>query len=275
MADLEEYEDFLFLEFIDHYINSNLKVIYALEVNFKVYIGQTNNTKKRFSAHKRPKSKCRYIRDAIQKYGIENVVIRILERDLSIDDANMMEAFYIELLQTLAPNGYNLTIGGDCLNFSEETLKIFRSPEMRQRRRELSIQMWNTQEHRDKIKIIVNNEEYIKRQSDFQRQIWKIDAYRVNQMNIRTSDDFKARQSEGTKKQWQDPKMRQDKIVGIIKSRPQIVKQNIIKRGATMRNFIDAYTKHNGIRKMVLSELGISITHYKRLRKAMECMYFI
>jgi len=30
MADLEEYEDFLFLDFIDHHINSNLKVMYFI-----------------------------------------------------------------------------------------------------------------------------------------------------------------------------------------------------------------------------------------------------
>ncbi|ABT15028.1 homing endonuclease [Paramecium bursaria Chlorella virus NY2A] len=271
---LEEYEDFLFEEFIDHHVNSELKVIYAIEVNDKIYIGQTNNTKRRFDEHQRSKSKCSYIRNAIQKYGIENVVIRILERDLSFDDANMMEAFYIELLQTLAPNGYNLTIGGDCSKFSEETLKVFRSPEMRQHRKELSTRMWNTQEHRDKMKIIFNNEDYIKRQSEAQRQLWKMDDFREKQMTTRASDEFKTCQSEGTKKQWQDPKMRQDKIDGIIRSRPPIVKQNMLKRGATMRNFVDAYMKHNGIRKMILKELEISITHYKRLRRAMEHMYF-
>lgn len=241
---LEEYEDFLFEEFIDHHVNSKLKVIYAIEVNDKIYIGQTNNTKRRFDEHQRSKSKCSYIRNAIQKYGIENVVIRILERDLSFDDANMMEAFYIELLQTLAPNGYNLTIGGDCSKFSEETLKVFRSPEMRQHRKELSTRMWY------------------------------MDDFREKQMTTRASDEFKTCQSEGTKKQWQDPKMRQDKIDGIIRSRPPIVKQNMLKRGATMRNFVDAYMKHNGIRKMILKELEISITHYKRLRRAMEHMYF-
>lgn len=63
---------------------------------------------------------------AIQKYGWENIKHEILERNLSYDEANKKEIEYIKLYNSLAPNGYNLTKGGDGtkgLIFTEEHLE--------------------------------------------------------------------------------------------------------------------------------------------------------
>lgn len=79
----------------------------------KSYIGQTNNIKKRHSAHKSPSSKCVAFKSAIQKYGINNFEFSILEQGLTADEANVIEERYILECNTLSPYGYNLKTGGD------------------------------------------------------------------------------------------------------------------------------------------------------------------
>ena len=83
--------------------------------NGKSYIGQTiNNLATRA---KNPVSgigykKCSLFWKAIQKYQFINFKIEILE-EVEIKQLNQREKFYISQYNTLAPNGYNLTIGGD------------------------------------------------------------------------------------------------------------------------------------------------------------------
>jgi group I intron endonuclease len=55
---------------------------------------------------------CRCFAAAIAKYGYDNFIMEILETNLSLDDANKMEEFYIWEHGTLSPNGYNLRSGG-------------------------------------------------------------------------------------------------------------------------------------------------------------------
>lgn len=272
----DDYDDSIkFSEFIDHHIDGKLKAIYLIEVGGKGYVGQSNNTQKRFTAHRSEKSKCIYIRNALQKYGIQDATIRILERDLSQDDADMMEAFYIEILGTLAPKGYNLTIGGDSQIWSPEKLEVFRSPEMREHRKKLSTEMWKDPQHRDKIKIVFSSYEYTEALRNRMIQLWQNNDFRDKQMAIRTSGDFRKWQSDGTKKQWSDPEKRQLLTNSIIHSRGRIITNFKFERGAKMGEFISIYNKHNGIRKCILEELGISITEYKRRRNQMEAMYFM
>jgi group I intron endonuclease len=278
----EDLKDIAFLEFIDHHIDEETKAIYFIEIDDKGYVGQTKDTKKRFSNHSSNKSRCSYIRNAIQKYGIENATIRILERELSFEDANVMEAFYIEILGTLAPKGYNLTIGGDSQMWSPAMLEVFRSPEMREHRRKLSTEMWERPEHREKMKIVLNTDEYKKKTSERFKALWNTDDYRNKQMITRATEEFRQGQSDGTKKQWEDPVMRQNKIDGIRKTHSNYSKYkakirltNMIARGARMREFIELYEKYNGKRKDIIKEANISIQMYKERRRQMEAMYFL
>ena len=57
----------------------------------KSYIGQTNNIRKRINSHKSSKNKCIAIKNAIQKYGWDNIQLTILAEDLSIIQANELE----------------------------------------------------------------------------------------------------------------------------------------------------------------------------------------
>ena len=53
-----------------------------------------------------------WIAKTINKYGHENFTIEEIEKCNSIDELNLREQFWIKELNTLAPNGYNLTTGG-------------------------------------------------------------------------------------------------------------------------------------------------------------------
>lgn len=81
----------------------------------KCYIGQTINSLK-----ERAKSlingngykKCTVFWKAIKKYGWSNFKVEILE-EVKVDLLNDKEKYYILLFNSLIPNGYNLTIGGE------------------------------------------------------------------------------------------------------------------------------------------------------------------
>lgn len=80
--------------------------------NQKVYIGQTCDIGHRWRASSY-KGNCLFYR-AIQKYGWENITHEILEANLTLEEANEREKYYITLYQsTNSDYGYNLRAGGD------------------------------------------------------------------------------------------------------------------------------------------------------------------
>lgn len=91
-------------------------------VNKKVYIGQTiRSLKVRWSLHL---YKGDALYSAINKYGKENFLIEIIDRAETLDELNNKEIEYIKLLKTVAPNGYNIRLGGNSGGkLSEETRK--------------------------------------------------------------------------------------------------------------------------------------------------------
>lgn len=86
-------------------------------INEKKYVGKTTySITKRFQEHCRDskKERCerRPLYDAMNKYGIENFVVKELI-ECPNDELDSYEKMYIEKLQTYGPNGYNATKGGD------------------------------------------------------------------------------------------------------------------------------------------------------------------
>lgn len=82
------------------------------KINGKLYIGITNNYKKRWANHKCCNDPNMVIAKAIKKYNIENFIFEILYQGLSIEEAEDKEIELIAKLNTLVPNGYNVSKGG-------------------------------------------------------------------------------------------------------------------------------------------------------------------
>ena len=92
-----------------------VKDIYIIknDINDKVYIGQSINAEERFAQHCKPSSAKdgSLIAKAIQKYGKEHFWIEILEKQ--IKNYNEREIYWIEIYNSLTPNGYNIQKGGE------------------------------------------------------------------------------------------------------------------------------------------------------------------
>ena len=92
-------------------------VIYKITslINYMIYVGKTTRPlKERISEHCRQKNSS-LIDRAVQKHGIENFKIEILEQCETIEQLNEREIFWIATLNCKKPNGYNMTDGGDGL----------------------------------------------------------------------------------------------------------------------------------------------------------------
>lgn len=91
-----------------------MKWLYKItnNVNAKMYIGVTINPKRRWKQHLRMKTNCKALKSAMKKYGKENFEFTLLccGEDQYIDD---LEVKFIDFYNTVAPNGYNITLGGE------------------------------------------------------------------------------------------------------------------------------------------------------------------
>jgi group I intron endonuclease len=88
------------------------------------YVGQTQNSLViRWSGHKSDSKvfSRNFFHRAIRKYGFDAFLKEEIDNAESLQELNYKETFHIINLNTLAPNGYNLTLGGDTVEFSEET----------------------------------------------------------------------------------------------------------------------------------------------------------
>lgn len=120
------------------------------KMNGKIYIGQTcqEPIEKRWGKDGKNYKGCPYFYSAIQKYGWNNFEHIILEQNLTKEQANEREKFYIKNLDTCNRKfGYNIKIGGNNLDF--ETVKIIHN------------KRWSKQEQREqqsqKMKIWYKN----------------------------------------------------------------------------------------------------------------------
>jgi len=97
-------------------------------LNSKKYIGKSVNYKSRMGNHRRMEDDCRYLNNAILKYGWENFRQEIIIDDVPEEDLSNLETSYIDVEDTLAPNGYNLTKGGEGMSgykHTDETRKKY------------------------------------------------------------------------------------------------------------------------------------------------------
>lgn len=89
-------------------------IIYKIvnSVNNDIYIGQTWETlKTRFLKHKARSSNCVKLRNAINSYGENNFIIKLLMVCHTQEIADHWETFFIKKYDA-TKNGYNILIGG-------------------------------------------------------------------------------------------------------------------------------------------------------------------
>lgn len=89
-------------------------IIYKVtnKINGKIYIGQTvNSLKKRISEHVR--SNVGYFSKALKKYGKQGFDFSIIETCETKTMLNEREIYWIGYCNSIFPNGYNLTSGGE------------------------------------------------------------------------------------------------------------------------------------------------------------------
>lgn len=79
------------------------------KINQKVYIGITNDYKRRWANHGLENS---VISKAIQKYGKENFNFEILFKNVSLEEIDNLEKEQIKIYDCLVPKGYNVDKGG-------------------------------------------------------------------------------------------------------------------------------------------------------------------
>lgn len=89
----------------------------------KSYIGQTCRLILREKEHCRAVGDSPAFHNAILKYGWDNFTHEILEENLTLEEANEREVYWIDFYNSLSPNGYNLTTGGKNTKLSEESCK--------------------------------------------------------------------------------------------------------------------------------------------------------
>jgi group I intron endonuclease len=104
-------------------------VIYSVyiitnNVNGKQYIGISKNIVERWSHHKSAKGDIPALHSAILKYGIDNFEFNHIANAFDVESAKIIERLLIVEYKTQAPNGYNLTMGGEGLHGFEHTEEI-------------------------------------------------------------------------------------------------------------------------------------------------------
>jgi len=183
----EQIDDIVFDSIVDRYFDEEKLCVYKITVD-KMYVGITKDTKTRWKQHAYPSSKCRYIRNALLCYGVENAKFEIIERDVSVEDIDAREQYYIEKFDTLYPNGYNLTSGGRYHVHNDETKALLKA-------------LWATEEHRAKTieaQTIAQNRPEVKEKLRINMlERWENEDYReeirLTMLDVWKDEELKAR----------------------------------------------------------------------------------
>jgi group I intron endonuclease len=94
------------------------------KINNKKYVGLTSNVERRYNQHRKTSSRAVAFCLAIKKYGFENFEFLILKENISLEEAKLFERQFVKELNSMAPNGYNRTEGGDsAVKHTKETIE--------------------------------------------------------------------------------------------------------------------------------------------------------
>jgi group I intron endonuclease len=104
--------------------NNYVVYIHINKINGKSYVGQSSNLQKRWRNNGEDYQKSPYFWNAIQKYGWDNFEHIVLLDNLTKEEADLYEDYYInEYKSRYNENGYNIREGGSRGALAEETKK--------------------------------------------------------------------------------------------------------------------------------------------------------
>lgn len=153
--------------------------------NDKLYVGvTTKGYEQRFSTHKyqsRKNGRCSALYAAMRKHGDEKFSVELLEVCSSFENMNERERHWIKELNTMSPNGYNLTDGGDAGVLVPESMEKVRAKligrPIHEKTRQAVIDSWTDPESRairlEKIKEAMNRPEVREQTGARQRGVKK------------------------------------------------------------------------------------------------------
>lgn len=111
--------------------------VHQNKVNGKRYIGITNNITKRWYGKGKKYENCPCFNSAIKKYGWDNFYHVVIVSDLTLEEANVLEQFYISVYRTCEREfGYNMQKGG---HFVPSMLGKHHSEETKQKMRKSAL----------------------------------------------------------------------------------------------------------------------------------------
>ena len=107
-------------------VNSTGLIYKITSPSGKMYIGQTTGKLNRRISRHATESGCVAMKRAMDKYGRENMKCDVIEENIPLEQLDDYEMYWIDELNTLSPNGYNLKTGGGRPLFSEESKERMR-----------------------------------------------------------------------------------------------------------------------------------------------------
>jgi group I intron endonuclease len=218
-------------------------------INGKEYVGQTNNFKDRSMNHKSFGNKKCLLDRAINKYGIKNFSIRLVDVANDDEDLNRKEQFYIHYFDCKYPKGYNLTDGGTGrrgYNVSEETKRKIskankgkiRSEEVRMKMSESSKGSKNNNYgkiHTDEAKIKISKANIGSRNGRWGVKLTEEQKRRVSEVHTNkiVTDETRKKISEGNK----GKKLKEEtkKKLSEMNKGKKLTKESIRKRTETLK----------------------------------------
>lgn len=168
--------------------NNYVVYVHINKFNGKKYVGLTKhgedpNKRWRNGTH----YEGTYFGRAINKYGWDNFEHIILENNLTLEQANQKEKYYIKLYNSNNRDfGYNSTSGGDAeFTFTEETLQKLSKASKERERKPL------TEEQRHFI-------------SEKTKEAMNEPNRRAHMLEVYQSENWLKKNSESAKKQWEN-----------------------------------------------------------------------
>lgn len=145
---------------------SNSYVVYChTSPSGKKYVGMSKNVKRRWEANGKNYKACTKFYNAIKKYGWENITHEILEENLTKEEAEDLEEFYIRELDTVN-NGYNVLKGVHdvseefllqswwnrvlFIDWDDEYKGLFSADEIQEIQGEIGRRIWDLAQENDK-----------------------------------------------------------------------------------------------------------------------------